>query len=121
MSDRAMATALRAYRQPEAFADLPPRRRSVARRIKERLVLGVAALALFGASVWIIPYESSDTAGSSRVQGMAQPAVHGIEKSQERVASGEPTPAIASRRMMPGWLLGSLELPPSVFQPRRAQ
>jgi hypothetical protein len=71
-------------------------RRSVARQITERLILGVAALALFGAPVLITPYESPGTTSS--------PPVHSIEKSQDRVALGEPKAAIQSMPTMPNWL-----------------
>jgi hypothetical protein len=103
-------------RQQRAFKDLRHRRRSVARRVKERLILGVATLVLFGATVWTIPNESPVTTSS--------PPVHRVEKSQDRIASAEPTLAIQSRPMMPIWLLGILDVPPPAVSPfgaRRAQ
>jgi hypothetical protein len=57
---------------------------TVAESIKKSLIFGLAALALCGASVWIILYETFDTTGSS----------HGNEGVPNTVASPEPTAAI---------------------------
>jgi hypothetical protein len=102
--------------QQRVFNDLRPRR-TVARRVKERLVVGVAGLALFGLSVWIALDESPSTTSSTD-----SPPVHRIEKSQDRVASARPAVATQSAPTMPSWLFGVLGMPPpESFGARRAQ
>src|SRR5712675_1518782 len=89
--DRAfLADSITAYQQ-RAFNEFGPRPRSVARRVKQRLVLGVAALVLFGLSGWFIPDESSGTTSSTD-----SPPIQRREKSQDRVASVRSASAIQS-------------------------
>ena len=102
--------------QQRGFNELHPRRRSVARGVKERLVLGVAALALFGLSIWIIPDESP-----GRTAPTDSPSVHRIEKSQDRVASDRPALAIQSTPTIPTWLIDVIGMPSAPFGARRAQ
>jgi hypothetical protein len=108
-------------RQNRILRDLRPRRRSVARRVKERLVLGIVALALAGLSAWIVADASPDKASLSSVD---PPAVHRLEKSQDRVAAAQPTPAIRSMPGIPSWIGGALVAPPPAIpslQPRPGQ
>lgn len=108
-------------RQKMILSDLRPRRRSVARRVKERLVFGVVALALAGLSVWIIADESAGTASLTSVD---PPAAHRLEKSQDRLAAAQPTPAIQSMPGMPSWIGGAFVAPPPAIpslQPHSGQ
>ncbi len=89
--------------------NLRPRHQSVARRVKKRLVPGVAVLALFGLSVWIIPAESPGMTSSPSVDTITD---HRIEKSQDRFTATKPALAIQSIPQMPSWLLGALYAPP---------
>ena len=117
LPDHAFLADLPNAQQQRVFNDLHPRRRSVARRAKERLAFGVAALALFGLSVWIIPNESPGRTGSTD-----SPSVHRIEKSQDRVASDRPALAIQSTPTIPTWLIDVIDMPPPApFGARRAQ
>jgi hypothetical protein len=68
----------------------PSRRRSVARRIKERLALAVAALIMAWMGLWMAP-APQDVTGSVSV-----PATH---------ASPEPAPPINTTELRPAWLL----------------
>ena len=90
-------------RQQMAMNDWRPHRRSVARILKKRLVLGIAAMALFGLAVWLFPDEPP---GATSLP----PVVQRIEKSQDRVAAA--APAIRSTAQMPSWLVGVLDAPP---------
>ena len=108
-------------RHMRGLSDLRPRRRSVARRVKERFVLGVVALALAGLSAWIVADASPGTASLTSVD---PPAVHRLEKSQDRVAAAQPTPAIRSMPGIPSWIGGALVAPPPAIpslQPRPGQ
>ena len=92
--------------EPRASRGSRPRRRSVARRIKERLMLGVAAIALFGAWVWL-PHESSYTTSASPLADTDGPS--------DAMAPAEATVATSpaeSKSTMPVWFTPeSLTLP----------
>jgi|SRR5215469_12750414 len=105
-------------RQERILNDLHPRQRSVARRVKKRLVLGIAALALFGLSVWIIPAEPADTTSAPSADS---PALHRIEKSQERIAAAKPRLATQSMAEAPSWLQGALAVPPPAIPSLRTR
>jgi hypothetical protein len=98
--------------EPRVPRDLRPRRRSVARRIKERLVLGVAALALFGAWIWLAP-ESSYTTSASPLTDTDVPS--GSIAAAEATAAISP---VASNSTMPVWFSPeTLRLPAVVLPP----
>ena len=90
-----------------------PRQRSVGRRVKNRLILGTAALALFGLTLRIIPDESPAVTSS-----IDAPPVHEIEKSQDRFVSVRPGISILPTPTMPNWLRSVLNAPaPATFRP----
>lgn len=106
MPDRAFRTDSVTARQERILTDFHPRKRSVARRVKKRLVLGMATLALFGLWVWVVPDAAPDT------PSVDPPALHRIEKSQDRIAAVKPALATQSMQGAPSWLLGALAVPP---------
>ena len=72
--DRAALADFAAAHRQSGVSDRRPRRQSIARRVKKRLIVGTAALALFGLWVWITPDESPGTTSStepSPVRGIA--------------------------------------------------
>ena len=74
-------------------------RRSVARRIKERLVLAVAALAIVGAGTWMAP-EAQDVTNS-----VAAPAAS---------AAPEPSAPINTAELQPAWLVPEILYGPAM-------
>jgi hypothetical protein len=94
------ADSILAVEEPEALRILRAPRRSIARRITERLILGVAALALYGAWAWI-PDESP--------RATISPALRGTTGSPEVNAPTETTGAITAAASNPR--------PPSWFSP----
>jgi hypothetical protein len=77
----------------------PSRRRSVARRIKERLAVAVAALAVVWAGLWMAP-GSQDVTGSVSVRATN--------------ASPEPAPPINTTELRPAWLLPEILYGPAM-------
>jgi hypothetical protein len=95
-----------------------PKPRSLVRRIAERLVLGVAALALFGVWVWMAGQTPSTNTSPLR----------GTNASPETVALPEPDAAITnpeSKSLMPAWfspqILYSPAMAPSATTPPRTE
>jgi hypothetical protein len=83
-----------------------PQPRSLVRRIAERLVLGVAALALFGVWVWM--------AGQTPSTTNTLP-LRGTNASPATIAPPEPDPAITnpeSKLLMPAWFSPQILYPP---------
>jgi hypothetical protein len=84
----------------------PPR--SVARRVTERLVLGLAALALYAAWIWILPDAARET-----------PVLRGTTEPAEIVpdASTASIPARASQQTPPPWFSPQLLYIPTWMPP----
>jgi hypothetical protein len=77
----------------------PSRHRSVARRIKERLALAVAALIVAWLGLWMVP-APQDVTGSVSVH--------------ETNASPEPAPPINTTELRPAWLLPEILYGPAM-------
>jgi hypothetical protein len=67
----------------------PPRLRSVARRVTERLALAVAALAVVGVGAWMVP--------------LSQDATNAVSERATN-ASPEPASSINTTELRPAWL-----------------
>jgi hypothetical protein len=94
--------------EPRVLRVLGPQPRSIARRISERLILGVAALALFGVWVWM--------AGQHPLTTNSSP-LRGAIASPETVAPPEPVAAITnaeSKSLMPAWFSPQLLYAPTM-------
>ena len=86
--------------EPDIAIDLFPRRRSVARRIKERLALAVAALMVVGAASWMAPPEPQDVTNS-------------VSPRAESAAS-EPAAPLDTVDMRPAWLVPEILFGPAM-------
>jgi hypothetical protein len=86
---------------PDIATDPLPRyrRRSVARRIKERLALAAAALAMIGAAAWMAP-EAQDATNS--------------ETARAAGAAPEPAAPIDTAEMQPAWLVPEILYGPAM-------
>jgi hypothetical protein len=94
--------------EPNVLDTLRSAQRSVARRITERLTLGVAALALYGAWVWL---PSEGPRETQVLRGTIRPG---------KIASGETTAAItapASNPSPPPWFSPQLLYIPTWMPP----
>jgi hypothetical protein len=86
---------------PDIAVDPSPRyrRRSVARRIKERLALAVAALAMIAAVAWMAP-EPQDITSS--------------EPTQAASAASEPAAPVDTAALRPAWLVPEILFGPAM-------
>jgi hypothetical protein len=107
--------------EPRVLRVLGPQPRSIARRIAGRLVLGVAALALFGVWIWM--------AGQTPLTTNSSPP-RGTIAAPETVAPPEPVAPITnaeSKSLMPAWFLPQMidnyatTITPSPAAPSRAE
>jgi hypothetical protein len=79
--------------------DRPPRLRSVARRVAERLALAVVAMAVVGVGAWIVS-GAQDVTSSVSVRATN--------------ASPEPAPPIDTTELRPAWLLPEILYGPAM-------
>ena len=91
--------------EPDIAIDPFPRRpRSVARRIKERLALAVAALAMVAVAAWMAP-EPQDVAGQD---------VTGSVSTRAAGAAPEPAAPVDTAELQPSWLVPEILYGPAM-------
>jgi hypothetical protein len=91
--------------EPDIAIDpFPRRRRSVARRIKERLALAVAALAMVAAAAWM----------ATEPQDVTSQDVTGSVSTRAASAAPEPAAPVDTAELQPSWLVPEILYGPAM-------